>query len=610
MSSEYSGPPQDPNRDASTNNRRPTSELWGPWEARLDPDEDTQPRPAVSKPTPSSPPAATGNQPEGQASFPADPQFVHREHVTGALPFSPSDAPLFRPAYWPYPPNAPAQGHSFPAPPAPQQPLGYPPTPMQYRPEPGYQPYAPAGYPQQGQAAPDYRHYPAPAYPPGYAPHPGLPAYNSYPYPYPYAYPYPYVYPPYAWAPPRPKRDGYRLGVIITALVCSALVLLAGLASTGFLFLLVILPHNTITQTQYFSSLMTFTGFALAGLVGGAFSLYHSIRGLINKPSASFKLPWFWIFVVLYLVVVVVGYILQVKGFAVTYPALTIFLIILAAIFPALALLAFGVRRLRFPSWPTTWRRFTLALTSGATLGIGLALILELAALLVIVRTQGVLNFQQCFDNPSAPGCGSFSTFDVILLIVGIVGPLVEETVKPLGVAFFIGRMRGAAEAFVLGLGAGIGFALVETVGYIGSGYQDWLSVALERTAAGLLHGFGTAMVALGWYYLIHAKSQRLLKAFGCWAYAVFQHFVWNTTAVLAFLPAPYGPALNNWSLNLGFVALPLLEIANIIEAILILVFFIYMTGRLKKMRLSSPPAPSDGHKEESIPKQQAVARV
>jgi RsiW-degrading membrane proteinase PrsW (M82 family) len=329
---------------------------------------------------------------------------------------------------------------------------------------------------------------------------------------------------------------------------------------------------------------MIFVAFAIAGIAGGGFGLYHSIRGLLRKPSASLALPWFWIFIVLYLFVLGAGYALQVNGQAVTNLALTIFLIILAAIFPAFALLALGVRRLRFPAWSTSWRRFTLALTSGATFGIGMALLLELGLLFLVVRGQGAVNLQKCVDNPDLPGCGSITTFNVIFLVVAVMGPLVEETVKPLAVALFIGRMRSPSEAFVLGMASGIGFALVETVGYIAMGYQDWLTVAVERTGASLLHGFGAGMVALGWYYLTHSKEQRLLKAFGCWAYAVFQHFVWNATAVLPYLPGQAGATINGWNVNLGFATLPSVEILNIIEAILILIFFLYITGRLRKM--------------------------
>jgi len=535
-------------------------------------------------------------------------QFTHREHVTGALPAFPSEAPLFRPVY----PPPQAQMPQAPRASAPRP--GYPTAPQQQPQQQSYPSYPGAGVqPQQG-----YPSYPGPQ---GYAPgYPGPQGYApGYPANYPYgAYPaynyngYAYGgYPPYGWQPAKPPGDTYRLTVVIIAIVGSALALIGGLLSLALMILVIanrsVNPNSgAISDSQYFSSILTFTAFGIAGAIGGGCSLYHSIRGILKKLSANFALPWFWIFLVLYLLVLGAGYALQVNGLAVTTPALTVFLIILASLFPALTLLSLGVRRLRFPNWTTNWRRFTLALTSGATLGIGIALLLELGLLFLIVGPHAS-QFTSCIDNPNAPGCGSLTTFNYIFIIIALVGPIVEETVKPLGIALFIGRMRDASEAFVLGLAAGIGFALVETMGYIGSGYQDWLSVALERTGASLLHGFGTAMVALGWYYLTHkAEKQRFLKAFGCWAYAVLQHIVWNGTAVIALLPGPIGTTINSWNLNLGFTSLPFVEILNIIEAILILVFFIYMTGRLRKRK---PPTATGSTLSATGEKMQPIAQ-
>src|SRR5205807_1318050 len=138
-----------------------------------------------------------------------------------------------------------------------------------------------------------------------------------------------------------------------------------GLGSILFLLLFIIgsaasLNGRLITGAQYFSALLTLTAFAIAGVVGGGFSLYHSIRAILNKRSASFKLPWFWIFLILYAFVLGTGFALQANGQEVTSPALISFLIILAAIFPALALLALAVRRLHHPDWTTTWRRSIL----------------------------------------------------------------------------------------------------------------------------------------------------------------------------------------------------------------------------------------------------------
>ncbi len=553
-----------------------SSERWGEWGSD---EEDTQPQRAIAVPASSLSAQKDAPLNPAEAAQPANAEFTHREHVSGALPVYTSEAPLFRPvASVPYPPQAPQQRPVYP-------------PPQQWQ-----------GYPQQGMPSYQQQGYPGyPTYPvyQGYPPYGMYPGYNG--------------YPPYAWQPLKPKLDGYRLAVIIICLVGSVLAILAGLACIILLLLFLI---STVANPEsralrggpYFSALLTLIALAIAGIVGGGFCLYHSIRGILNKPSASFRLPWFWIFLVLYIFVLGIGYALLANGQEVTIPALTIFLITLAAIFPALTLLALAVRRLRYPQWTTTLRRFTLALTSGGTLGIGLALGLELGLLFLIVRAPFATSALQCIDNPDLSGCGTFTTFDLIFLIVAIMGPIVEETVKPLALALYIGRIRSASEAFLLGMACGIGFAVIETVGYIGSGYHDWLTVAIERTGAGLLHGVGAGMVALGWYYLTHANTQRVLKALGCWSYAVLQHMIWNATAVLGLLPGQIGVTINSWNLNLGFVTLPFIEIVNIIEAILILVFLIYITGRLRKMT-PSPPSSEKGSMEPPG-KAQMAARV
>jgi RsiW-degrading membrane proteinase PrsW (M82 family) len=564
VSFQQSGPTPDPDAAAP----RPASEQWGSWGGN---EEKTQPRPPVS-----GPPAAL--QP-GAPTLPIDPQFALHEHVSGQLPVHPAEAPLFRPAYNPYPQQPPPQ----PGYPSPRQAALPPPQ------SPGAAPGQPH-YPSPGQTAPyaGYGYLPPPAYP-------GAPTYNGYQYPY--AYP-PYGYPPYGWQP-RPKRDRYQFAVSIVSTVGAGLALLGGLVSALFLLVTLVIPNTAVSVSDLFSSVMLFLALAIAGLIGGGFCLYHSIRALNRKPSALLRLPWFWIPLILYLFVLGIGYALQVNGLAVTSWSLTIFMITLAAIFPALTLAALGVRRLRFPSWPTTWRRFTLALVSGATLSILLALVLELGLSLLTLRSSANL-FNNCIDNPNGSGCDQILQFNILFLIIAVIGPIVEETVKPLGVALYSGRLRSAAEAFTLGMAAGIGFALVETVSYIGEGYTDWLSVALARTGASLLHGFGAGMVALGWYYFAHRKQGgNVLIAILCWLYAVFQHLVWNGTTVLGFLPAPVGPALDNWNINLGFMSLPGLELLNIIEAILILVFFIFMTGRLRKQTPAAErkPEPSNDRK-------------
>jgi RsiW-degrading membrane proteinase PrsW (M82 family) len=478
---------------------------------------------------------------------------AYREHVTGGLVLHPADAPYFRPAY---PPNG-------------QHPYYYHPAP--------------------------YGAYP---FYPNYAGYYGYPGYPPYHYPYPYYYPYP--------APPaRPKRDGYLLGVSIASFICSILVLLGGAVSLMLLALVTLVPASQTTGAdQLFSSDVLFTALGVAGIVGGGFSLYHSIRSLfLKKPSGEFKLPWFWLFLVLYIALLVLAGFMASSGNAVSDPPLTILLIALAGILPALTILALALRRLHFPRnapWPTTWRRFTLAIVSGATVAILLASIFELVLTAVLAVSLGITNLTS-IDNPNAPIPNDPRAIMFLLVLVSVIAPLVEETVKPLAVVVLIGRIRSAAEAFILGMSCGIGFDLIETSGYISMGYKDWLDVALQRSTAGLLHGLGAGMVALGWYLLTHRQERRhsVLLALCCWAYAILQHALWNGSFVLQLLPAPVGPYLSNGNLHLGPLNLPSFIIVYVIASVIMLVFLFFVTGKLRGK--SSPPAapPSSGSTEQ-----------
>jgi RsiW-degrading membrane proteinase PrsW (M82 family) len=558
MNSENREPPT----DRLPGPRRSPSERWERWEFA---DEATQPlgssQPVQTQGTmpsgqvfrPSTTPAAPANQGQvlsSHAQAPIEPQPAYREHVTGTLVAHPAEAPLFQPAYLPSPPQM---------------------------------------YPQQGQAI-------APQ--PIYQPYPGFHPYAGYP-----AHPA-YGYPAYGWhaQPPQHKRDGYLLAMAITSLVGSSLVLLIGLFFTGILLLATTLPNRTMNSNQQFSVYVAVALFIVVAIIGGSLGLYHSIRSLVKKPSAYFSLPQFWIFLVFYVVVIAIGLMLRSNGQEVAFPVLSAALIILAGLFPALAVASIGVRRLRTravkpqkDTWETSWRRFTLAMLSGATLSITLALILELVLLVVIVlltHTQGMQSMAMCINTPDVQSCQNAGANGVLFLSLAVIAPLVEETVKPLAVILLIGRVRSAAEAFVLGLACGIGFDIVETSLYMAMGNRDWLNVALDRTGSGLLHGFGAAMVGLGWYYLTHTKDfgvrNGLLWAFACWLYAVFQHAVWNGSVSLVLLPGSVGQFFQNWSLNLGFASLSSDVAINIVEALLILAFFLYMTRKLK----SKPTAP------------------
>jgi RsiW-degrading membrane proteinase PrsW (M82 family) len=545
-------------------------------------------------------------------------------------------------AYQPYPPTS-ANGQSAPgaaltARPWQSQPQNYPAqqyqVPQQYqRPgRPAYQGYAGAPsaagqnsygpqvqQPVQGQSgqSPNYGQYgyqqqfgqpayapqmqtwpgqgnnhpPQAMYVPGYPGVQGGNANNGYYYPA-YYYP-PYYYPTYGYpnyypAPARRKRDTYLFTMAIISTVCSSIVLVTGLLCTLVLALVALAAGVSTSASTgpeaLFGGIVLFTALALAGLIGGGFGLFHSINALARRRSREFKLPRSGIFLGLYIILLIIGFVVRGSEQVIADIPLSIFLIALAGLLPALTILAFTVRRLHYPKrerWPTTWRRFSIALISGATSAILIALILEeiLGLIVQLGLNLTSFNLNNITNVPNDPRAILY-----LFLVASVIAPLVEETAKPLAIIALIGRINSAAEALFLGMACGIGFDLIETTGYISEGYRNWVDVAVERSTAGLLHGFGAGMTALGWYFITHRnslKNRRVLIGIGCIVYAIIQHAIWNASSLLVLLPAPIGPFLNNGQIMIGSYPLQSILLVYLVISILILTFLIFVTGKL-----------------------------
>jgi len=300
-----------------------------------------------------------------------------------------------------------------------------------------------------------------------------------------------------------------------------------------------------------FSPSITINSLSLKSIV---YDILH-----VSKNYSVFPL---WPLLAVYLVVMVLCGVLYATGKAMANIPLTIFLIALTGTLPAVSMLALGTCRVHVPKearWPTTWRRCVLALTSGATLAVVLSMAIELLLTVLAAHLLGITQLSTLMDNSDQPILADSKTVAFLLIQAAIIAPLVEEMVKPLAVAVLIGRISSVVEAFVLGMACGTGFDLFESTGYIGSAYNHWVEMALQRGAGMLLHGFGTGMVALGWYFITHPRSagqvNHVLAASGCWCYALLQHALWNG---LQLLSAPIGPYLNTGYLSDWVGRLPL----------------------------------------------------
>jgi hypothetical protein len=106
--------------------------------------------------------------------------------------------------------------------------------------------------------------------------------------------------------------------------------------------------------------------------------------------------------------------------------------------------------------------------------------------------------------------------------------PLIEEALKSISSWPTLRAWRSGSEAFVGGALGGFGFALSEAL-FLTQPDSSWVTTALSRGGATMMHGFGAALTAWGLAEaLIHRKWWRLPVAY---LTAAFLHGLWNLGA-------------------------------------------------------------------------------
>ncbi|MBN2045734.1 MAG: PrsW family intramembrane metalloprotease [Anaerolineales bacterium] len=120
----------------------------------------------------------------------------------------------------------------------------------------------------------------------------------------------------------------------------------------------------------------------------------------------------------------------------------------------------------------------------------------------------------------------------LLFFAAGLV-PLVEESIKPLGVWLLAGRKLTPQDGWLLGLLSGAGFALIENLGNLAIG-QGWTALALARGGATALHMFNSAII--GYTFVLSRQQKRWWKVILAFLGTIALHAVWNGIAVMAMV--------------------------------------------------------------------------
>ncbi len=293
-------------------------------------------------------------------------------------------------------------------------------------------------------------------------------------------------------------------------------------------------------------------GVAAVGIGLGLPLAWAGWRALQRRPGHVFRLPRWWVWLLLFLGVLIFG-----QAVAITGPAAALMPLfqIAAGALPPLIFLAWAFDAAGRQASQITRRPAFGSLAWGGLGGAGLSLIGELllviAGLVVAMVALSVTDpeltarLQTIVTQMGRNGRGlgmselaQLASSPVIVIagltLLGILAPALEEVAKALAVPLVAGTGRRLTrlDGFLFGVAAGAGFAIVEgilngTLALRMSG--AWAGLMVFRGSAAAMHCLASGLVGLGWQAIL--TERRWLRGIGLGLLAVLLHGAWNMSA-------------------------------------------------------------------------------
>jgi hypothetical protein len=227
---------------------------------------------------------------------------------------------------------------------------------------------------------------------------------------------------------------------------------------------------------------------------------------------------------------------------------------ILALVIPIWWLVEFGRRQLPSGSPQRSWGFISVSLGLTPLIILLAELIVTIIVLLAVFSAlsndplwmdkfdQLIIQFKQSgvdpqfFESFFKELLASPLVITAIFLTVGLIMPLMEELLKPLGLWVLNKRLLTPAEGFSGGLICGAGFALIESATLIAQngGDSDWGQMVLLRIGTSLLHM--TASGFVGWGLASAWNQKKYGRTLFAFLAATGIHGLWNSLAILVVL--------------------------------------------------------------------------
>jgi RsiW-degrading membrane proteinase PrsW (M82 family) len=188
-----------------------------------------------------------------------------------------------------------------------------------------------------------------------------------------------------------------------------------------------------------------------------------------------------------------------------------------------------------------TWRHGLTAFIGGGTIGVALALILEILLPVIVIAlvfglSATVLDsldvWFTALSNAEVAHALTNPGFIYLFVELAVIAPLAEEIAKPL-ITLPLLKHLDEKQTFWLGALAGAGFAALENIIYAAAGYPIWAGIFLVRALGGALHPLGAGLVAMGWRDVLRGAPNAGRKWLSRFGIAFLVHAAWNGGSLL-----------------------------------------------------------------------------
>jgi hypothetical protein len=281
---------------------------------------------------------------------------------------------------------------------------------------------------------------------------------------------------------------------------------------------------------------------AILTLGTGVTLFWHSVASLNEKSSGTFQVPSIKVLVVglvLYLTLDVIIFESNILAGLFLSPSL----VVAVAIPPFVAIVWFIEKQ----PIDITWRRSLTIFMSSATLSLIIIVLLQMLLLFIFALLQanfiyGVDRYFDSLDNLLNPGLvQNYYTNDSIFIFIQItiILPLVVTLTKSLTIIPFIGQIT-RYETFLLGAISGAGYAVLESLLYIGFGIEDWVWTVIVLAIGAAIHPLGGGLIAIGWRDIITSKISKSSNWLAYAGIVSVLHIFWNLGFFALFVSNPF----------------------------------------------------------------------